>query len=555
MNNDKIEPFVKWAGGKRQLMNRLNLVLPETYNTLIEPFVGGGSFFIEQKNNSNIINDINNELMVTYEVIKREREREFSKLLNEHQKNNSQEYFLKIRSLDPKTLSNEEIAARFIYLNKAGFNGMYRVNKSGYFNVPFGKKEKLKIYDKDNIRNLSSFLKTTKIFSEDYKKIIKMAKSNDLIFVDPPYDKINPNTFTSYDKNDFGEKEQIELSEELKKIDKKGVKFILTNHNTKLINYLYKDFNKIIVPVNRNINSNPEKRGIGHEEVIIFNYEIDDQKLKELKFENFLIKMKPTNKKLDKLVDWEKVIRNVKTNKLELNILNTLISNSEKEFDNSLKQIIEKHNSVFNLLPILIAYREKEKTYEFIDINNNEHSFVIKKENEKYNYDEIKLFLEQSNLKKLFLDKNITDLKDYLTGIEVGLDSNARKNRFGTIYENMIEDLLKSSNIKYKKQLTIKNVVKDGKDKRIDFLIEIKNKKYLLEVNFYNSGGSKLNETATSYIELNNQIKKTKEKYEFIWVTDGNGWKKAKNSLKNAYLNIENVFNFDEFKFFLTNFK
>ncbi len=429
---------------------------------------------------------------------------------------------------------------------------MYRVNKNNIFNVPFGYKEKISIYNKDNIKNLSKFLKTTKIYNKDYKEIIKLANKDDLIFADPPYDKINKNTFISYDKNEFGEIQQKELSEELKNAHKRGAKFITTNHNTDLINNLYKEFNKIIVPVNRNINSDGEKRSNLIEEVIIFNFKISKDSIKDIKFENFIQKMKPTNRKLDKLVDWDKVVKNMKKYEFKLNNLNYLISKNEEDLYNKIKILIKENNESFSALPILLAFRNDDnKSYNFLDESNKEFEF-IKNGEDKFELKNINKFINQTNLKKIFLDRNITNLKDYVTGIEVGLDSNARKNRFGNIYENMIENLLKKYNIEYQKQFILKSNNKKNKDKKFDFKINLNNKIYLIEVNFYNSNGSKLNAISGEYIELNEQIKNLNNNYEFIWITDGKGWVGAKNALYNAYLKIENVFNYNEFENFLS---
>lgn len=275
----KMKPFVKWAGGKTQLLKELNVIKPNSFKKYIEPFVGGGAFLLNLEPKKAIINDINKELINAFQVIKNNHYELIKKLIEiaaEHNKcKTKKSFYLKMRS-DEKTNSIEK-AARFIYLNKTCFNGLYRENNKGQFNVPYNGKNKLildNIFYIDNIEKISNFLKTNniKIFNKDYKYIIKSAKKSDFMFVDPPYDKEDKKSFTKYNKNDFNEQNQIELAKILKKADKKGVKWILTNHNTSLINELYKEFNKKEVVVNRMINPNSKNRIKATTEVIFWNY-------------------------------------------------------------------------------------------------------------------------------------------------------------------------------------------------------------------------------------------------------------------------------------------
>ncbi|MDC8917207.1 Dam family site-specific DNA-(adenine-N6)-methyltransferase [Metamycoplasma hyosynoviae] len=277
--NSPLHPFVKWAGGKTQLLNIIENYLPKQFNRYFEPFVGGGALLFKVKPLKFSINDINNELICTYKCFKDESY--FNLLKNkliEHEKNHSEEYYYKIREMDKTPLDNLPIyerAARMLYLNKACFNGLYRVNSKGYFNVPSGKKEKVICFDRQNFENLHSFFKNREfeITNIDFEIAVENAKEGDFVYFDPPYDTLqNKNSFTSYNENTFGKKEQIRLSEVFKKLSEKKVFVMLSNHNTKLINELYKDFHITIVPAKRMINSRGDKRG-EVEEVIITNYE------------------------------------------------------------------------------------------------------------------------------------------------------------------------------------------------------------------------------------------------------------------------------------------
>ncbi|MGL4343411.1 MAG: DNA adenine methylase [Metamycoplasmataceae bacterium] len=267
------KPFIKWAGGKRQLLNRIIPLLPKTFNNYIEPFIGGGALFFALQPQKAIINDINKELIVSYETI-RDNYLELNKNLNKYQKKHSELFYYEKRKYQPKT--NLNIATRFIYLNKAGFNGLYRVNAQGNFNVPFNKSEKVNLYEVKNIQNINKYLSNSqiKIFNKDFGNILKKAKANDFVFCDPPYDT-DTKQFTSYNKTSFGKEEQLRLANYLKELNQKKVKWMLTNHDTSFIKNLYQDFNIKIISVNRSINSNGLKRKNSSNEVIITNYEIE----------------------------------------------------------------------------------------------------------------------------------------------------------------------------------------------------------------------------------------------------------------------------------------
>jgi len=272
-------PFVKWAGGKTQLLDVITSYMPKTFNTYYEPFVGGGALFFKLQPKRWVINDINFELYVTYACFRVDEY--YKKLIADlefHQAKHSEEYYYHVRDIvkNKKRLSlkEPEIAARFIYLNKACFNGLYRVNASGFFNVPSGKKKVVHCYDSANFENIKNFLSNTDgvILNDSYEEAVKTAKKGDFVYFDPPYDTWeDKDSFTSYNKDTFGKEQQKELAECYKRLDAKGVYVMLSNHNTKYIQELYKGFNIHVVPAKRMINAKGNGRG-AVEEVIITNY-------------------------------------------------------------------------------------------------------------------------------------------------------------------------------------------------------------------------------------------------------------------------------------------
>ena len=275
-----MRPFVKWAGGKAQLLNDIKSLMPKEFNNYYEPFVGGGALFFDVAPKIAVINDSNEELIFAYECFASNEE--FSKMierLNFYTKGHSELMYYAVREMDRKekflTLPNYERAARLIYLNKSCFNGLYRVNGDGFFNVPFGKKEKINCYNKENFDQIHSYFSESniKILNCDFEDAVKNAKKGDFVYFDPPYDTWdNKDTFTSYAKNPFGKKEQVRLADCFKRLSEKGVYVMLSNHNTHFIQDLYNGFNLHIVEARRNINSNGKGRG-KVEEVIITNYE------------------------------------------------------------------------------------------------------------------------------------------------------------------------------------------------------------------------------------------------------------------------------------------
>lgn len=279
--SEKPKPFVKWVGGKRQLLKQfrlMDLYPPEDFDPekgrYFEPFVGGGAVFFDLLPKKAFLSDMNLELVVTYNVIKNDVEKLITQL--KKQKYNK-EYFLAERSKNLENLSDLQIATRFIFLNRTCFNGMYRVNSRGGFNVPFGKYENPLICDEDNLRKVSTVLQNVEIKHQDYKQVLKKAKKGDFVYFDPPYHPVSKTAaFTSYTSQGFGEKEQIELRDTFLELHEKGCFVMLSNSDAPFINKIYSELRKYGIKVNkvqagRSINSKASGRG-KILEVLITNY-------------------------------------------------------------------------------------------------------------------------------------------------------------------------------------------------------------------------------------------------------------------------------------------
>jgi len=273
----KARPFVKWVGGKRQLLRQFEALLPNNFNpnknTYFEPFLGGGAVFFDLQPFNAVLSDINSELISTYQVIRDNVEDLISSLKKHRYK---KEYYLKIRELEPSKLSKIEVASRFIYLNRTCFNGMHRVNKKGKFNVPFGRYSKPKICDEENLRNANKVLQGVDIKLQKYENVLDLAKKGDFIYLDPPYYPLSKTSnFTSYNADCFLEKEQEKLRDVFLELDKKGCFVMLSNSDTDFIREIYSEKSEKIriVPVQagRSINSNASRRG-KISELVILNY-------------------------------------------------------------------------------------------------------------------------------------------------------------------------------------------------------------------------------------------------------------------------------------------
>lgn len=272
------QPFLKWAGGKKQLLPELFRRMPKRLGRYYEPFIGGGALFFKLGRIGAYISDSNAELINCYQVVRSEPQ----KLLNElrlfpHQ----QDFFYEIRNADRQpdyaNWSRVRRAARLIFLNRTCFNGLYRVNSKGQFNVPFGDYKNPRIVDPKNIFACSRLLAQTEICCANYLAVEEAAQEGDFVYFDPPYAVLSATSnFTSYTKEGFGMKDQQELFNLCKRLDKRGVFWMLSNSSAVEVAQLYERFNVCIVPAKRNINSDSSKRGaIG--ESIICNYDVDSR--------------------------------------------------------------------------------------------------------------------------------------------------------------------------------------------------------------------------------------------------------------------------------------
>jgi len=282
INISKIQPFVKWVGGKRGLLPQITPLLPKNFNNYFEPFVGGGALFFELQQQGKLngkkayLFDINSELINTYNVVKDSPQKLISEL-SKFKNNHSKEFYYEVRAWDREKdfLKRDAIerASRFIYLNKTCFNGLYRVNRKNQNNVPIGNYKNPNIYDSDIIYSASYALQNATILNTSYKEVLHYASRNDFVYFDPPYYPLNiTSSFTSYSEFDFLDREQNELFETFYKLDKKDVFLVHSNSDTKFINELYKEYNIKKIQANRFINSKATKRG-KISEVLIRNFD------------------------------------------------------------------------------------------------------------------------------------------------------------------------------------------------------------------------------------------------------------------------------------------
>lgn len=272
-------PFVKWVGGKTQLLPQLAKYLPDSYDNYYEPFLGGGALFFYLKPEIAHINDLNKKLIGTYKIIKNKPRKLIDRLqsLEEQYHSLSEEqrrefYYEKRVKFNTKEIDDLSYAELLIFLNKTGFNGMYRENSKGEFNVPFGSYKNPKICDETNLINVSKMLQGVSLTSKSYKDAVKDAKKGDFVYLDPPYHPVNTtSSFTSYSGDNFNAFDQENLRDLFVELDKRGCKVMLSNSYTPFIKELYKDFNQKTVMAGRSINSKASGRG-KIEEIVVINY-------------------------------------------------------------------------------------------------------------------------------------------------------------------------------------------------------------------------------------------------------------------------------------------
>ena len=577
--NSDAKPFLKWAGGKGQLLKEIEKYYAfgdKHFNKYVEPFVGGGAVLFDILNRYELaevyISDINSELINTYKVI-RDSVNELIEELSLYQKEyipldkeNRKKYYLLKRErfnnlkIERDLIENIEKAALMIFLNRTCFNGLYRVNKKGFFNVPMGDYKNPLICDDDNLRTISKKLKNVKIICGDYKNVYDFIDSKTFVYIDPPYRPISETSnFISYNEEIFDDKKQIELAEFIRKINGKKAKFVLNNSDPKNIDVndnffdeLYKQYKIIRVSANRSINSIANKRGKINELLITNNF--NEVKKMKRDFNLWLSTFRKSIANYKYYVDFDKVYKNVSNVELELNILNTIIK--AEDIEKKFEEIILKYPEVLKCIPILLAVRASEIYVADVE---GEYNYNFKKRN--YSVEQYKIFMRKTGLFDLIKKRKITNFIDYVTGVETGLDSNGRKNRGGDLMENLVEEYIKKAGFikekTYFKEMTISKINekwgldlslisnKGKTEKRFDFVISTGKKIYGIEANFYGSGGSKLNETARSYKTIALEAESVKN-FEFVWFTDGKGWEGAKNNLEETFDIMDNIYNIND---------
>lgn len=266
-------PFLKWAGGKSQLLNSFQPYLPDSFRSYLEPFTGGAALFFHLRNNNRFfraqLSDQNEELINCYKII-RDHVEEVIVDLKKHV--NDEAYFYQLRAVDPRKLDEIQRASRLIYLNKTCFNGLYRVNSKGLFNVPFGFYKNPTTCNEVNLRACSRSLQDVNLLHQAFDEVLEQANKGDFVYFDPPYHPLNSTSnFTSYTKNSFNCEDQQRLAAIFEKLDRRGCKIMLSNSDCEFIRDLYSDFRIETVYAIRAINCKGSGRG-KISEVLVLNY-------------------------------------------------------------------------------------------------------------------------------------------------------------------------------------------------------------------------------------------------------------------------------------------
>jgi DNA adenine methylase len=258
--DSKAKPFLKWAGGKTRLLPVLRTFLVrQTFQRYFEPFLGGGALFFDVAPKAAVLNDRNSELIFCYQIV-RDHPVELCSTLKGMRISETE--FYRLRSEKPESLPPVERAARFIYLNKTCYNGLYRVNKKGEFNTPYGRNDKVSLADEENIRRVSRALKNAQLMSEDYGSVVKQAAKGDFVYLDPPYLPVGKYAdFKRYTKETFFEDDHRKLADAFRELSDRGCLVILSNSFHEKIAKLYSDFHREVVEMPRFINCKGEGRG------------------------------------------------------------------------------------------------------------------------------------------------------------------------------------------------------------------------------------------------------------------------------------------------------
>ncbi len=275
--NQSAAPVIKWAGGKSSLLSQFAPYFPpkNKYRRYFEPFLGGAAVFFYLQPEESFLFDLNRDLIEVYQVV-RDSLDDLIKALKPHR--NDKDYFYEIRAQLPSTLSPVERAARFIFLNRTCYNGLYRVNRQGQFNVPFGRYKNPTICDEKGLRAASLALQRAELGVSDFEEVLGRARAGDLVYFDPPYEPLSvTSSFTSYTSNGFGSNDQRRLAEVFRTLSSRGCLLMLSNSSAPLIYELYQDFGIHEIMARRAINSKADGRGV-IKELLITNFSITDDK-------------------------------------------------------------------------------------------------------------------------------------------------------------------------------------------------------------------------------------------------------------------------------------
>lgn len=265
-------PFIKWPGGKSRLVPEILKRIPECFSTYHEPFAGGAAVFFALRPKRAVLNDKSPELANAYRVVRSDVETLIAELSSGCYRNDKATY-LKIRALDPGKLTPVQRAARFIYLNRTCFNGLWRVNRNGQFNVPFGDKPKVRICDAENLRAVAEALKNVTLLNHDFSYVEAVARAGDVVYMDPPYHPASPTaSFTAYTEQAFSEEDQVRVASVAAVLARRGIKVIVSNSDTPFIRELYgkKGFRIEEVTAPRPISADPKGRLPAPELIITF---------------------------------------------------------------------------------------------------------------------------------------------------------------------------------------------------------------------------------------------------------------------------------------------
>lgn len=265
----KAAPFLKWAGGKGRLLGQYQAFFPKRFSRYYEPFVGAGAVFFHLAPKHAVLSDTNPDLVACYQVLKHDVD-DLVELLRMYR--HDKDFYYHVRELDAATLSPVQRAARMIFLNKTCFNGLWRVNRRGQFNVPFGDYKNPKILDEENLRAVSAALQHVEILHSPFDHVLEVARKGDFIYMDPPYHPVSSTaSFTSYSADDFKPEDQRRLADTYRALAERGCKVMLSNSDVPFIRELYADFRIEQVWAARAINRDASKRG-AVSEVVVLNY-------------------------------------------------------------------------------------------------------------------------------------------------------------------------------------------------------------------------------------------------------------------------------------------